>query len=67
MLTNCKRENWYQFHSDDDPFIPLNEAERIRDGLGLSSTSYQMLPRHSHFFEYFDELLEAIMVLTTES
>jgi predicted alpha/beta hydrolase family esterase len=65
MVTNCKREHWYQFHSDDDPFIPLHEAERIRDGLGLSNT-YCMLPGRSHFFDYFDELLDTIeMLLTT--
>ena len=33
MQRNC--QVWYQFHSDNDPFIPLHEAHRIRDGLGL--------------------------------
>ena len=33
MQHNC--QIWYQFHSDDDPFIPLHEAHKIRDGLGL--------------------------------
>ena len=33
MQHNC--QFWYQFHSDDDPFIPLHEAHKIRDGLGL--------------------------------
>ena len=33
MQRNCPV--WYQFHSDDDPFIPLHEAHKIRDGLGL--------------------------------
>jgi len=50
---------WHQFHSDDDPFIPLHEAEQIRDGLGLSDT-YYMLPGRSHFFENFPELLQVI-------
>jgi predicted alpha/beta hydrolase family esterase len=31
MRANCS--HWKQFHSDDDCFIPLHEAERIRDGL----------------------------------
>ena len=62
MLTNCKQECWYQFHSDDDPFIPLYEAEKIRDGLGLTST-YNMLPGRSHFFDYFDELETVIDIL----
>lgn len=65
MLSNCKRERWYQFHSDDDPFIPLYEAEKIRDGLGLTST-YNMLTRRSHFFDYFDELETVIDVLIAE-
>lgn len=51
---------WYQFHSDDDPFIPLYEAEQIRDGLGLTEANYKMLPGRSHFFEPFPELLEVI-------
>ena len=62
MLTNCKQDCWYQFHSDDDPFIPLYEAEKLRDGLGLTST-YNMLPGRSHFFDYFDELETVIDVL----
>lgn len=55
MKQNCPV--WYQFHSDDDPFIPLREAEQIRDGLGLIDT-YRMLPGRSHFFQSFPELLE---------
>lgn len=62
MKKHCK--NWHQFHSDDDPFIPLNEAERIRDGLGLiTDTTYHMLPGRSHFFEYSPELLDAVLSL----
>lgn len=57
MKRNCPI--WFQFHSDDDPFIPLYEAEQIRDGLGLTDT-YFMLPGRSHFFEPFDELLEVV-------
>lgn len=60
MKKNCN--NWIQFHSDDDPFIPLREAEQIRDGLGLKDT-YRMLPGRSHFFEYSPELLDAVLSL----
>ena len=60
MKINCK--HWHQFHSDDDPFIPLHEAERIRDGLGLSDT-YHMLPGRSHYFDYSPELLDVILSL----
>ena len=60
MKKNCK--NWHQFHSDDDPFIPLKEAERIRVGLGLTDT-YHMLPGRSHFFDYDDALLDAVLSL----
>jgi predicted alpha/beta hydrolase family esterase len=60
MKKNC--QNWHQFHSDDDPFIPLHEAEQIRDGLGLSDT-YHMLPGRSHYFEYQPELLEVVLSL----
>jgi hypothetical protein len=58
MKKNCK--HWHQFHSDDDPFIPLHEAEKIRDGLGLSDT-YYMLPGRAHFFDYSPELLKVIL------
>jgi len=60
MKTNCPI--WYQFHSNNDPFIPLEEAEQIRDGLGLTDT-YQMLPGRSHFFEYFPELIQVLSSL----
>lgn len=66
MKKNCKR--WIQFHSDDDPFIPLCEAERIRDGLKSGESDeyfydYQMLPGRSHFFELAPEILEAVVSL----
>lgn len=60
MTKNCKR--WIQFHSNDDPFIPLREAEQIRDGLGLTET-YHMLPGRSHFFDFSPELLDAVLSL----
>ena len=61
MRKNCKF--WKQFHSDNDPFIPMHEAERIRDGLGLTLDSYLMLPGRSHYFDYSPELLDAVLSL----
>lgn len=68
MKRNCKR--WIQLHSDDDPFIPLYEAERIRDGLTMIdddasdySFEYRMLPGRSHFFEFDSDILEAVLSL----
>jgi predicted alpha/beta hydrolase family esterase len=67
MRRNCKK--WIQLHSDDDPFIPLYEAERIRDGLivdgdaGDYSFEYKMLPGRSHFFEFDSDILEAVLSL----
>lgn len=58
MKNNCPI--WHQFHSDDDPFIPLFEAEQIRDGLRLTNDNYHMLPRRSHFFDPFPELLSLV-------
>ena len=60
MKQNCK--HWIQFHSDNDPFIPLYEAEKIRDGLGLTN-NYHMLSGRSHFFDYSEELLESVLSL----
>jgi pimeloyl-ACP methyl ester carboxylesterase len=57
---------WHQFHSDDDPFIPLHEAERIRDGLGLNEEHYHMLPGRSHFFEAFPELMQVVQSIVDE-
>jgi len=66
MKANCPI--WHQFHSDDDPFIPLHEAERIRDNLGLKgSDNYKMLPGNSHFFEPCKELFELVEFLATSS
>jgi len=61
---SAMRENsklWYQFHSDDDCFIPVCEAERIRDSLGLTEDQFKMYSGRSHFFDApFDELLEKV-------
>jgi uncharacterized protein len=62
MRRNCQR--WFQFHSDDDPFIPLREAEQIRDGLGLDGGEHVWLAERSHFFEPFPELAEVVQKMT---
>ena len=52
---------WHQMHSDDDPFIPVGEAERIRDGLGLGDESYHFIKGRSHFFEYGDDIKNVVL------
>jgi len=58
MKSNCK--TWHQFHSDDDPFIPVREAQAIQKGLDLTDTFY-MLPGRSHFFEFQEEILDCVL------
>jgi hypothetical protein len=61
MTSNCPV--FYQFHSDNDPFIPLlNEALKVQEGLGLEfERNFLMLPRRSHFFDApFPELLSLV-------
>jgi uncharacterized protein len=59
MRKNCPK--WVQFHSDDDCFIPVHEAIRIKEGLGLDDTQFQLHSGRSHFFDYpFDEVVEAV-------
>jgi len=52
-----------QFHSDDDPFIPLeSEARVVARGRGLDGTpDFRVLPHRSHFFEPFPELIDAVV------
>lgn len=66
MRQNC--QIWHQFHSDDDPFISVDEAERVRDGLGLNSEeTYHFLENRSHFFDYpFHELISLIEQIIDE-
>jgi len=68
-LTDTISRLWrLQFHSDDDPFIPIHEAERIRDNLGLKGSDiYKMLPGNSHFFEPCKDLFEVVEFLATSS
>lgn len=63
MTENCPV--FFQFHSDNDPFIPLGgEALAVKEGLGLED-SFVLLPRRSHFFDApFPELLELVDRLT---
>jgi len=58
MKTNCK--TWHQFHSDDDPFIPVHEAQAIQKGLGLTDTFY-LLHGRSHFFDFQQEILDSVL------
>jgi len=65
MKENCKL--WHQFHSDDDPFIPLHEAKAIQKGLGLiEHENFHLLPGRSHFFEYQPELLDCVRSVCAE-
>jgi predicted alpha/beta hydrolase family esterase len=58
MKTNCK--TWHQFHSDDDPFIPVHEAQAIQKGLALTDTFY-LLQGRSHFFDFQQEILDSVL------
>jgi pimeloyl-ACP methyl ester carboxylesterase len=63
ILPPSGRAGITQFHSDDDPFIPLSEAQHVACSLGLARGSqFHVLSGHSHFFSTEDAgpLLEAI-------
>ena len=62
MRSNCGV--WHQFHSDDDPFIPVDEAKRIEKE--LRPTCFHLLSGRSHFFEPFPELFEVVEMLCRE-
>ena len=63
------RENvaiWHQFHSDNDPFIPISEAKQIREGLCLDDSAFHYLPKRSHFFDPpFHELLDLVLSMAS--
>ena len=63
MRNHCKI--FHQFHSDNDPFIPVKEATMIQEGLQLTSNkNFHLLPNRSHFFNHpFPELLQLILRL----
>jgi predicted alpha/beta hydrolase family esterase len=53
---NC---SWIvQFHSKDDPLVPAEEGRLVAKEL---KSEYTELDGHSHFFEPFRELLDAII------
>ena len=58
MKINCK--TWHQFHSDDDPFIPVHEAQAVQRGLDLDDTFY-LLRNRSHFFDFQQEILDSVL------
>lgn len=60
MKRNCPQ--WYQFHSTDDCFIPMHEANRIATELDLKIPSeYKIFSDRNHFFQPpFPELIEVI-------
>ena len=50
----------HQFHSADDPLIPVAEARFVAEQLKGANHVYEELDGHSHFFEPFQPLLDAI-------
>jgi len=63
MRRNCPR--WHQFHSTDDCFIPVEEAELIRQGLGLSASHFTLFHDRNHFFDPpVQEIVEVIKSFT---
>ena len=47
-----------QYHSDDDPLIPVEEARYVAEQLSCDTHEYIEMTNHSHFFSLFPELLE---------
>lgn len=64
MRENCPV--FHQFHSDNDPFIPVHEAQRVKDGLRLTEgEEFRLLKGRSHFFDApFHELLDLVCEMT---
>lgn len=64
QVENC--DKIHIFHSDDDHLIPVKEARYVAAQMKAEETEagekvvYEELKGHSHFFEPFDELLQAI-------
>ncbi len=57
---NCGR--FYLFHSDNDPYVPISEADKLSDNLGVKSV---LVKNAGHFneqagFTKFDLLLDKI-------
>ena len=58
MKKNVGSFGIHQFHSDNDPFIPIAEARHVAKN---TDSSYHELPNRLHFFDApFPELLEVI-------
>ena len=51
------RGNIVQLHSDNDPFIPLREAQHIAEQVG---SDLRVCAGRSHFFEPGEDLVEAV-------
>eukprot|EP00656_Telonema_subtile_P014716 TRINITY_DN1759_c0_g1_i5.p2 TRINITY_DN1759_c0_g1~~TRINITY_DN1759_c0_g1_i5.p2 ORF type:complete len:195 (-),score=63.73 TRINITY_DN1759_c0_g1_i5:1460-2044(-) len=47
-----------QFHSEDDPFIPVSEAQHVAESL---QSDYRELQGYSHFFDPFEQLIDTIV------
>lgn len=47
-------------HSDNDPFIPLDEAQFVAQNLGVD---LRVEPRQSHFFSPCEAIFEATLVV----
>ena len=56
-----------QFHSTDDPLIPVEEAQFIAEKLASDHVQYFELNERSHFFEPFPELLASLKSLLGNS
>ena len=50
----------HQFHSVDDPLIPVREARFVAERLAGPNHTYHELSGRSHFFEPFPELLALV-------
>eukprot|EP00300_Choanocystis_sp_HF-7_P033886 c46322_g1_i1.p1 GENE.c46322_g1_i1~~c46322_g1_i1.p1 ORF type:complete len:206 (+),score=39.09 c46322_g1_i1:3-620(+) len=46
-----------QYHSTDDPFIPIDEARHVAQNL---RTEYHEFEDHSHFFEPFEHIVDVL-------
>lgn len=50
----------HQFHSTDDHLIPVAEARFVAQQLAGENHTYEELDGYSHFFQPFQQLLDAI-------
>ena len=58
MKKNVGSFGIHQFHSNDDPFIPVSESRHVAKKIG---SQYFELPERSHFFDApFPELIKTI-------